>query len=188
MATLQDVYEELKAPQTVKASYIMQFLWRDLTSDFDVIGPYFSSNKGMECKFVISCLMTTIQAFHIYGFKTMAVVCDGASTNLKAVKHLTTGYLKPLYLLQKKAVRVIIFSPLHTSSKPLFSKHNILSLYSIYKFHVACFVFSHFNSLLPTPVSSILHFNSEYHDYMTSSRFNLHKTCHKYQFAITWQE
>lgn len=47
MATLQDVYEELKAPQTVKASYIMQFLWRDLTSDFDVIGPYFSSNKGM---------------------------------------------------------------------------------------------------------------------------------------------
>ena len=22
---------------------------------------------------------------------------------------------------------------------------------------------------------------------MTRSRFNLHKTCHKYQFAITWQ-
>ena len=79
------------------------------------------------------------------------------------------------------------FSPPRTSSKPLFSKHDILSLYSIYKFHVACFVFSHFNSLLPTPVSSILHFNSEYHDHMTRSRFNLHKTCHKYQFAATWQ-
>ena len=46
---------------------------------------------------------------------------------------------------------------------------------------------SYFNSLLPTPVSSILHFDSEYHDYVTRSRFNLHKTCHKYQFAITWQ-
>lgn len=91
MATLQDVYEELKAPQTVKASYIMQFLWRDLTSVFDLIGPYFSTGKGMECKFVISCLMTTIQAFQIYGFKTMAVVCDGASTNLKAIKYFTTG-------------------------------------------------------------------------------------------------
>ena len=91
MATLQDVYEELKAPQTVIASYIMQFLLRDLTSDFDVIGPYFSSGKGMECEFVISCLMTTIQAFHIYGFKTMEVVCDCASTNLKAIKYLTTG-------------------------------------------------------------------------------------------------
>ena len=97
------------------------------------------------------------------------------------------SYLEPLYVLQKKAIHIITFSPLLTSCKPLFSKHNIRSLYSVYKFHVACFVFSPFNSLLPTPVSSILHFNSEYHDYMTRSRFNLHKTCHKYQFAITWQ-
>ena len=97
------------------------------------------------------------------------------------------SYLKPLYVLQKKAVRVITFSPPRTPSKPLFSKQNILSLYSIYKFHVPCFVFSHFNSLLPTPVSSILHFNCEYLDYMTRSHFNPHKTCHKYQFAITWQ-
>ena len=34
MVSLHDVYEELKAPKAVKASYIMQFLWRDLTSDF----------------------------------------------------------------------------------------------------------------------------------------------------------
>ena len=79
MVSLHDVYVELKAPTAVKASYIMQFLWRDLTSDFDVIGPYFSSGKGLECKFIMSCLMTTIQAFHIYGFNTNAVVCDGAS-------------------------------------------------------------------------------------------------------------
>ena len=55
------------------------------------------------------------------------------------------------------------------------------------KLKVACFAFSHFNSLLPTPVSTILHFNYEYHDYMIRSRHNLHKSCHKYQFAITWQ-
>ena len=58
--------------------------------DFDVIRPYFSSGRGMECKYIISCLMTTMQSFHIYGFKTMAVVCDGASANLKAIKYLTT--------------------------------------------------------------------------------------------------
>ena len=91
MVSLRDVYEELKAPKAVKASYIMQFLWRDLTSDFDVIGPYYSSGKGLECKFIMSCLMTTIQAFHIYGFNTNAVVCDGASANLKAIKYLTMG-------------------------------------------------------------------------------------------------
>ena len=86
MASLQDVYEELKAPKACKACYQLQFLWRDLTSDFDVIGPYYSSQKGMESKFIISCLMASIHAFHIYGFKTMVVVCDGASANLKAVK------------------------------------------------------------------------------------------------------
>ena len=83
MVSLHDVYEELKAP--------MQFLWCDLTSDFDVIGPYYSSGKGLECKFIMSCLMTTIQAFHIYGFNTSAVVCDGASANLKAIKYLAMG-------------------------------------------------------------------------------------------------
>ena len=43
------------------------------------------------CKFIMSCFMTTIQAFHIYGFHTIAVVCDGASANLKAIKYLTMG-------------------------------------------------------------------------------------------------
>ena len=91
MVSLHDVYKELKAPKAVKASYIMQFLWRDLTCGFDVIGPYFSIGKGLECKFIMSCFLTTIQAFHIYGFHTIAVVCDGASANLKGIKYLTMG-------------------------------------------------------------------------------------------------
>ena len=95
--------------------------------------------------------------------------------------------LEPLYVLQKKAIHIITFSPPRPPSKPLFSKNNFLSLHSIFKFHMACFVVSHFNNILPTPVSSILHFNHEYHDYLTRSRLNLHKTNHKYQFAITWQ-
>ena len=98
------------------------------------------------------------------------------------------SYLELLYLLQKKAISIITFSPPHRPSKPLFSKNNLLSLHSIFKFHVACFVFSHFNNILPTPVSSNLRFNHEYHNYyLTRSCFNLHKTSRKYQFAITWQ-
>ena len=34
------------------------------------------------------------------------------------------SYLEPLYLLQKKAIRIITFSPPRTRSKPLFSKLN----------------------------------------------------------------
>ena len=58
---------------------------------------------------------------------------------------LYASYLKPLYLLQKIAIRIITFSPPRTRSKPLFSKLNILSFHSLYKFHVSCCVFSHFN-------------------------------------------
>ena len=59
------------------------------------------------------------------------------------------------YALQKKAIRIITFCPPRTPPKPLFSKHNY-SLHFISKFHVGCLVFSHFNRLLPIPVSSIL--------------------------------
>ena len=79
------------------------------------------------------------------------------------------------------------FSPPWTRSKPLFSKLEILSLHSLYKFHVSCFVFSHFNRLLPASLSSLLHFNRDFHDYLTRSRFNLHKMSLKYQFAICSQ-
>ena len=95
------------------------------------------------------------------------------------------SYLEPLYLLQKKAIRIITFSPPRTRSKPLFSKLNILSLHSRYKFHVSCFILSHFNCLLPASLSSLLHFHRDFHDYLTLSRFNLHKMSLRYQFAIS---
>ena len=97
------------------------------------------------------------------------------------------SYLEPLYLLQKKAIRIITFSPPQTRSKPLFSKLNILSLHSRYKFHVSCFVFSHFNRLLPASLSSLLHFNRDFHYHLTRSHFNLHKMSLRYQFAISSQ-
>ena len=97
------------------------------------------------------------------------------------------SYLGPLYLLQKKAIRIITFSAPRTRSKPLFSKLNILSLHSLYKFHVSCFVFSHFNHLLPASLSSLLYFNRDFHDYLTRSRFNLHKMSLRHQFAISSQ-
>ena len=52
----------------------------------------------------------------------------------------------------------------------LVSKLCILSFHSLYKFHVFCFVFSHFNSLPPASLSLLLHFNCDFRDYRTRSR------------------
>ena len=39
-----------------------------------------------------------------------------------------------------QAILIVTLSPPRTNCKPLFYKLNILSLYSIFKFHVSCFV------------------------------------------------
>ena len=67
---------------------------------------------------------------------------------------------------------IITFSPPRTRSKP----PSLEALYSfppptLYnKFSVSCFVFSHFNSLPPASLSLLLHFNCDFHGYLTRSR------------------
>ena len=97
------------------------------------------------------------------------------------------SHLEPLFLLQKKAARIITSSPPRTHTKPLFLKLKILPVLSIFKFQISCFVFSHNKKLLPMPLSSLFKFNFEYHDHFTRSRFNLHKQSLKYHFAVLFQ-
>ena len=90
---LHDIYEDLdpnRAPRP--AQYMIQFMWRDLTSDFDVVGPYFSAAQSLEHGFIISCINQTMRTFHAYNFEVVGMVCDGASSNLAAIKMLCTGH------------------------------------------------------------------------------------------------
>ena len=89
MATLQDVYESLDATEkTSKTSYVLQTLWRDLSSDYDIIGPYYTSSGGLKSKFLLACLFDAMRQFHQFNFSVVAIVCDGASSNLTALKQL----------------------------------------------------------------------------------------------------
>ena len=89
---LFDIYEELdpnRPPQP--AQYMLQFLWRDVSSDFDIIGPYFASARSLEHTFIISCLYQTMRLFQAYNFHVIGLICDGASSNLAAIKMLCRG-------------------------------------------------------------------------------------------------
>ena len=90
MSSLHDVYASLGDEQPQQASYMLQFVWRDLTSSFDIIGPYFSSSESLKSKFILACVFEVMKIFQLYGFQTSALVCDGASANLTALK-TTTG-------------------------------------------------------------------------------------------------
>lgn len=80
MSSLHDVYKVIESNEKIKkASYILQFLWRDISSKYDIIGPYYTSESGLDHKFIMACVFETIHLFSI---------CDGASANLKLLKLL----------------------------------------------------------------------------------------------------
>ena len=92
ISTLHDVYQQLDTEsKTKKASYVLQFLWRDIVSNVDIIGPYYTSEDGLDHKFIMSCVMETMHLFYIFDLDTVLLICDGASANLKLLKLLCRG-------------------------------------------------------------------------------------------------
>ena len=82
-SSLHDIYEDLdREEQCQKTTYVVQFLWRDLSSDFDVIGPYFNIPSTMEAKYLHFLVTRTILAFTHLGFGVKTLLSDGASSNL----------------------------------------------------------------------------------------------------------
>ena len=61
MTGLHDIYMQLDtAPHLRKTNYVIQFLWRDLCSSFDVLGPYYTSENSLENKFIEMCILDAI--------------------------------------------------------------------------------------------------------------------------------
>ena len=90
LSNLHDVYEQLDSEEmTQKTTYVLQFLWRDLTSDFDVLGPYFTLSGSIETRFLYSIVTRTMLAFRQFNFHVHALLCDGASSNLSLLKLLS---------------------------------------------------------------------------------------------------
>lgn len=86
LSSLADIFRFLGKDGVQQTSYILQFLWRDLSSDFDIVGPYFTCSKSLESKYILSCVFETIKLFHLHGLKTSLIICDGASPNLALIK------------------------------------------------------------------------------------------------------
>lgn len=82
----------------MKTNYVLQFIWRDLTSSYSIIGPYFNCAKTWDHSFLYDCVLRTIKVFSLYQFRVKAMVCDGASTNLALLKVLAECKGKQLRL------------------------------------------------------------------------------------------
>ena len=68
-ASLHDVYQLFQKEKAVEqTACIMQFLWRDLTSSYDIVGPYFTSSETFSAKFILACVLETIQLLQVNCF------------------------------------------------------------------------------------------------------------------------
>ena len=89
LRSLHDIFHGLDDDfRTKKTTYVLQFMWRDLSSSFDATGPYFTAERSVETKFLVSCLFESMFVLEIYGFQVYGLVCDGASCSLSLLKHL----------------------------------------------------------------------------------------------------
>ena len=92
LSSLNDIYRILKQPESPKqTSYILQFLWRDLTSSYDIVGPYFTCSNSVDGKFILACIFETVKIFQTHGLTTSLLVCDGCPANLTTIK-VTHGH------------------------------------------------------------------------------------------------
>ena len=62
--------------------------------------------------------------------------------------------LQPIYILQKKAVRVITFSSFDHHSNPLFKLLDIIIFPDLVKYYIGIFVYKYKNQLLPSVFNS----------------------------------
>ena len=87
---MSDVYSVLSPDYRKRqTTYVLQVLWRDLTSEFDVIGPHYTSDSQFPHQALCRLLFDSIHQFHVCGFETVAVDCDGAAPNMTMVKEMS---------------------------------------------------------------------------------------------------
>ena len=46
LPSLHDIFSSIEKDDEMKTSYVLQFIWRDLTSSYSIIGPYFNCAKS----------------------------------------------------------------------------------------------------------------------------------------------
>jgi hypothetical protein len=110
--------------------------------------------------------------------------------NSLVLSHLNFGILvwghkcEKLAKLQKKVVRILCVSKYNAHTEPLFKTLKLLKISDILKLQELKFYYKFKNNKLPHYLQSLpFHPNTEFHDYATRTRHNLHHPVSKHTFA-----
>lgn len=96
MRSLIDVYKSYCGQDSAETGEsALVFLYRDLTSDFDCIGPHFLFAKCANANVLWILTFEAMRLFHRNGLETYALIFDSATTNMKMVKAVLAGLQGP---------------------------------------------------------------------------------------------
>ena len=87
-------------------------------------------------------------------------------------------YIKNLFILQKKSIRVVCKAHWNAHTTPLFRKLGTLKLDDKNKLQTGCFMYTAMNNQLPSLFSDYFIINKNIHHYFTRQSHNIH------QFAL----
>jgi len=76
--------------------------------------------------------------------------------------------------LQKKALRLLSFSPFSSPSEPLFQKYKMLKVQEIFIYKIALFMYKLYKGECPSKFSSMFVANNHYHYHATRQHHKLH--------------
>ena len=75
--------------------------------------------------------------------------------------------MKPIYTLQKRALRIITFSAFDHTSSPLFKFLGITNFFDLVTYHIAVLMYKYHNSLLPSAFNCFFMKISQVYSYNT---------------------
>ena len=93
--------------------------------------------------------------------------------------------LQQLFLLQKRAIRIITKSPYLAHSNVLFSQLNILNIYDLHLYLVAIFMFLYMKNILPENFNNFFTPQRNINKYVTRNADNLYLPNYRYKFSRT---
>ena len=108
----------------------------------------------------------------IYPYLTYCIEVWGSATQSR---------LNPLFILQKKAIRIISQSGYRDHTAPLFKKLHLLNLKNIYFYQIGIFMFKFHHGILPPIFNDMFQTNTNIHSYSTRQRNQLHVPVAKYK-------
>ena len=81
-----------------------------------------------------------------------------------------SSIIKPLIILQKKAIRLCTKSHFGAHAPPLFEGVKTLSLHDLHSVNLAMFMYNYVNKFLPSSFSNFINVNSDFHNHYTRTR------------------